>query len=101
MTALGSQDSFVKKLTLNTLSTNDYNTIETLNVFPNPTIDKLTIEFSTTSEDAIEIYNTLGQLVIKLPAAKKQQIDVSNLTSGLYFIKLENDNAAKFKFLKK
>lgn len=101
LTSLGSQDAFVKKLTLNTLSTNDYNSIRTLNVFPNPTTDKLTIEFSTTPEDAIEIYNILGQLVIKLVPAKKQQIDVSNLTSGLYFIKLENDNTAQFKFLKK
>lgn len=50
----------------------------------------------------LEIYNTLGQLVYQIDNNKtsKIEIDVSNLVSGLYYLKADNYNKP-LKFLKK
>ncbi len=61
-----------------------------VNIFPNPVKDKLIIEQnkSMIENTMIQISNTVGQIVLteKLNA-NSQTIDVSNLTSGVYFIK--------------
>lgn len=61
-------------------------------VFPNPLKDKLHLEFEqNTVIDKVSILNTLGQEVYKLlKPAPKQEIDVSYLPLGIYFIKVEN-----------
>lgn len=58
-------------------------------VFPNPVISTLTIR-TTLDLDSVEIFNALGKLVKK---SKTQEINVSELTSGLYFIKITSGNA--------
>ena len=62
-------------------------------IFPNPTKDFLNIE--TTAEIAkVEIYNTLGQLVNTV-AENKKQIDVNDLTNGIYFLNITTTNNQK------
>ena len=62
-------------------------------LYPNPANEVLNIS----SKDAIEvksisIYNTLGQLVLVVTNAEKvSKIDVSSLTTGNYFIKINSD----------
>ena len=61
-----------------------------INVFPNPVLDIL--QFS--SENIIGNYeliiiNTLGEVVFK--ASNQNKLDVSHLTSGLYFIRLSDE----------
>lgn len=53
--------------------------------YPNPTTGQISIN-SNIDISIIEIYNQLGQLV--LSNYKKQNIDISNLNSGIYIIKL-------------
>ena len=50
----------------------------------------------------IEIYNTSGQQVIKVIPFEENNLNISNLSSGLYFIRLLNLNNQQkiFKFLK-
>lgn len=62
-------------------------------IFPNPTKDFLNIE--TTAEIAkVEIYNTLGQLVNTV-AENQKQIDVNDLTNGIYFLNITTTNNQK------
>jgi Peptidase family C25/Propeptide_C25/Secretion system C-terminal sorting domain/Peptidase family C25, C terminal ig-like domain/PKD-like domain len=77
-----------------------------LKVYPNPVIDRLTIEcaFADDQQLEINIFNTFGKLVFNgnLNNQNNTQIDLSGLSDGIYFIKLHNDNISIIeKFVKK
>ncbi len=65
------------------------NTLKDFLVYPVPTTGVLTIK-SNTNITQIEIYNPLGQLV--LSNTNENQIDISSVSQGLYFIKIEDEN---------
>ncbi len=72
--------------------------------YPNPTFENLTIIFSSeqVKSEIIQIYNSTGALV-KTDTVKKSStvIDVSELSSGLYFINLKNYPRGSVKFIKR
>lgn len=66
--------------------------LEKLTVFPNPATDQVTISWGGTGAEpaSIAMYNSMGQLVLKKQLDEKagnnsQNIDISNLASGLYY----------------
>ncbi|HNS12238.1 MAG TPA: T9SS type A sorting domain-containing protein [Bacteroidia bacterium] len=66
-----------------------------LNVFPNPVLDKLNIEFPNMNEqvNAIKIYRMDGKLVrshlnSELNGRTQISMDIHNLNDGFYFLKL-------------
>lgn len=63
-----------------------------VSVYPNPVIDKLTIETSSTEE--IQIFNMNGALVL---STKNHDVDVSSFTPGIYILKINNETK---KFIK-
>jgi hypothetical protein len=79
-----------------------------ISIYPNPAKDYLSIQFNTNldSNYTIKIYNNVGQLV----RTEKQNsntsettLSISDLSSGLYFIKFEDSfgfNAYCSKFIK-
>ena len=60
-------------------------------IYPNPTSDKLFLEFSENFENqAVKIYNTVGSMVLsKKITDKKTILSTETLPSGIYYIKLE------------
>jgi len=70
-----------------------------ISVYPNPTNNNVTIELSNyTKQTTVEIINTVGEVVLKSNVTSpKNLIITDNLTSGIYFIKMENNI---FKFIK-
>lgn len=61
--------------------------VSTFDVFPNPTHDLLQLSGEDLSQANLTIYNAQGNLVVThLMSDKDDKIDVSQLTSGLYFI---------------
>jgi len=61
------------------------NTID-LNIFPNPSVNHLTIQ-SSTELDVISIYNSFGEKVKEVRTKTKEarvEIDISNLPAGVY-----------------
>jgi hypothetical protein len=70
-------------------------------LYPNPIKDVLNIQ----SEQGIivnsmEIYNKLGQIVMAV-ANTSNRVDISNLSSGIYFVKVNTDKGtANTKFIK-
>ncbi len=82
-----------KKLSLTSNITNKNNqTLFDFNVYPNPAINKITIEIPT-KESTLTILNVNGQELIKLQIKdNKTQIDISKFDKGIYFIKLKTDN---------
>jgi len=61
-----------------------------LTIFPNPANEKITIQTSMTPSYSIEIYNALGQVVVREEVQKwlEPEINISGLTSGYYLLKL-------------
>ena len=66
-----------------------HNATDILEVYPNPTKDKIFVQFKDPDNSAyyISIINTLGRTVLMLPQPQLQQgIDISNLSKGVYYL---------------
>ncbi|MCF6182746.1 T9SS type A sorting domain-containing protein [Lutibacter sp.] len=76
-----------------TLATNNY-VSDLFNVYPNPsTNNDLTISVKNNTElKGVQLYNTLGQLIIDIKNPKKVQnkIQLKNIPSGIYILKVFN-----------
>lgn len=103
ITKLGSciDTSECKSVSISGLS---YLTNESINLYPNPIVDNLTIEF-TTNIDFLKlgIYNLVGQLLINDVYKNKQSINlnVSNFKNGFYYLVIDDGLTRKnFKLLK-
>jgi hypothetical protein len=65
-----------------------------VHVYPNPASKQLNINFSTNSIEQckIEFYNSIGQIVkVSVPSNFQNIIDITDLKSGIYFIKISNN----------
>jgi hypothetical protein len=89
--------------TFKTLGTQDFQFLDYFSVYPNPVNDILNIGTKNTIElKSISIYDMLGQLVIAVPNAQNiSKADVSKLSKGNYFLKMNTDKGtSSFKFIK-
>ncbi len=73
--------------------------IEGINIFPNPTRDRINIEaqFNASSDVVIEIFNILGKQVLRLDLGSRNEwinetIDVSFLPQGSYILNVRTSN---------
>ncbi len=69
-------------------------------LYPNPARESIWLELSIEAKDEIQIYNSAGVLLIRIAAARINEIDISSLKSGLYFIRLKNQNIKAMTFRK-
>jgi hypothetical protein len=68
--------------------------IEGLNLYPNPVSNgKVYISTKNDSEKEIIIFDLLGKKVLQTLISSKE-LNVSNLNSGVYIIKITEDNAS-------
>jgi hypothetical protein len=89
--------------TFKTLGTSDFEFSNYFSVYPNPVNDILNIGLKNSIEvQSMAVYDILGQLVIAVPNAQTiSKIDVSKLTTGNYFIKMNTDKGtSSVKFIK-
>ena len=89
----------IMKFTQNQLSTNDYTITNTIQLFPNPASNLLTLDTNFEIEN-IEFYDVLGKKIDLISTDKT--FDVSNLSNGVYHVKiqLENGQSHTLKFIK-
>ena len=72
----------------------EFQNINNLKIYPNPSFDFLTIQ-SNNLINPIFIYDITGKLIIQnIGNAEEINIDISNLRSGLYFIKSSSINSS-------
>jgi hypothetical protein len=80
------------------------NSLNGVRIYPNPLINKLNINFemNRSENNNIQITNTLGQTIYsKDTLTQKQEIDLSFLESGIYYLRVEGFNVSKvFKIIK-
>ena len=77
--------------------------VEALSIYPNPANSVLNMQFHTvTPETEIWITSATGQVVMRRRATGETPIDVSALTTGLYFLSIvqEGQRVATEKFVK-
>src|SRR5690606_13203664 len=87
------------------ISENHFNDIT---IFPNPVSDKLHLSFNNQIPDKISILTIDGQEIIPNMYVKHSEadqwfsIDLSNLTSGIYILKMDSlGSTQSFKIIKK
>lgn len=68
-------------------------------VFPNPVQNQLKFltQQDLSSMTSVEIFNALGQSVFQTKMPQDKQLDVSNLSSGIYFVKVSAGNQSTTK----
>lgn len=81
------------KLNIGVLATNTFNT-SNLKFYPNPVKNILNLEFNKNIEK-INVYNLLGQEVSVKSNTDYTKIDMSDLVSGNYVLKISADNEVK------
>ncbi|MBK8599423.1 MAG: T9SS type A sorting domain-containing protein [Flavobacterium sp.] len=89
--------------TLALLANSDFEFENYFSIYPNPANDVLNIETKQTiAVTSINIYNTLGQVVLVIPNAQQtKSVDVSSLKTGNYLMKVNSDKgSSSVKFVK-
>jgi len=73
-----------------------------IRLFPNPTEDFVILEFPKLDQDySIELYDTGGQLILQDRVHQKETyIDMSNLATAVYFLRVNGSNKKKIKIYK-
>lgn len=63
-------------------------------IYPNPTQNRITIDFMNDVTQSVILTNSLGQLVKKIEVENKKviQLDMTNLSDGVYFLHIMSDN---------
>ncbi len=79
-----------------TLQTNETEEKE-LTIYPNPSNGKLTVEFQNGHQAPLFVYNQLGQLMM---SSDSNQLDLSPLNAGIYFISSPNYSTKVYKVIK-
>ncbi len=70
------------------------NILYNFNIYPNPTLNNLTIHHTINCKEDLFIYNALGGLVYKdnwTPDQTQKDIDVSLLSKGIYILRIGNE----------
>ena len=78
-----------------TLSSNQFNQTNSLNLFPNPTSGLFTINGQVSR---VEVYTITGQIVKSFEniTSEEYQFDVNDLSSGVYLVKaIDSNNSSK------
>jgi hypothetical protein len=72
----------------------EYEKTDRIKVFPNPAQNFLTISYpgNQLENATVEFFNSLGQSVFTKSIISNGQIDISELSNGLYFIHLKGSN---------
>ncbi len=75
----------------------------TINIFPNPVSNNLSIHASFPGVKYLKVYDLLGnQILNEKFSLQKYSVDVSGMPSGIYFVEVQNENSvARAKFVKR
>jgi hypothetical protein len=71
---------------------------KTINVYPNPISDILTIDYAGNNEETgFEILNSIGQVIYNGRLTDKATVQTSDFSAGIYLIKLDTGKTIEFK----
>ena len=70
--------------------------LTTLSIYPNPASDVLRIEGYNLASINVAVYDAIGKSIIKQTLTHGETLDVSELATGIYTIKINNEVTSKF-----
>jgi hypothetical protein len=77
------------------LSVEDLNLLDNIQVYPNPAQDFVFID-NANIDDNVNVFNVVGKRVMSFKIeTENQQVDIKDLKSGLYFLRLNKGQATK------
>lgn len=89
---------------MSTVGLTEQTLLENLSVYPNPVSDKLTVQFESKipSFPTLVLTNTLGEVLLTVEKPGLiQQLDLSGLPKGLYFLKMNfSETQTTYKIVK-
>lgn len=91
----GVPDNWAQYLCEDTLSINELDEDVSMSLYPNPTSNYLSFSNLKISK-ACTVYDTLGKIILTTDIEPSQQLDVTALKSGMYFVKIEGAETMKF-----
>lgn len=96
-TSQGFRDSYVIKVSSTPTSTNDFDQLKDIQAYPNPTTSFVNIFIdSNESVKAFQIRDKTGRKVLEGQISHRtKQIDISNLSSGMYILQLDGYHTEK------
>ena len=97
---IGTTSNWVSGVNFSTLSVLEYTVKNSLKIYPNPVIDNLIKISNLKGSKEYIIYNINGEIIKKGTILINQNIEIQNLTSGIYFLRINNENNL-IKFIKK
>jgi len=90
----GWEDAIIVKYAANYAGIENYEQGQAkIKVFPNPTTGELTINNEQLTINSVEVFDIYGRKIYHLSNLKSQisnQIDISHLPTGIYFLKIDN-----------
>ena len=92
---MGTCSNWANSVDNGTLSVATFTAGNEFSLYPNPATNVLKVNGLTSIEN-YTIYNTIGAVIKSGSIGNNEEINVSSLTNGLYFLKFENSNAIKF-----
>jgi len=93
-------NNLMQIITLSTLGIEDVLLNNNLSIYPNPASDFITIKLNNSDKEKIQIYDIMGRLVKEVSISNNQKLDISKLSSGVYFVRLNNNKSSTHKFIK-
>ncbi|MDL2261952.1 C10 family peptidase [Bacteroidales bacterium OttesenSCG-928-I21] len=72
----------------------DDNTLSNLTIYPNPTTNELNIS-GIEEKSEVQIYDIYGKLLVDINNFQNNSIDVSSLSGGIYFVKVNTKNGTR------
>jgi hypothetical protein len=66
----------------------------TMNVFPNPTSDKINVEFTKSASGKLQLVSITGTVMLEetIREASQRILDLTTYQSGIYFVRFEAEN---------
>jgi len=83
-----------------TVGISDINFKKGFSVYPNPATSTLYISIPEYQKQQLQIFNSIGLLIKEFSVTQQAQIDISDLSSGLYFVRTQNNFLLAQKFIK-
>ncbi len=88
-------DTGMANTTFQALSTGEFVTDNSINIYPNPAVNFVTINSDSTI-NSIQLYDVQGRLLqTKIENQTEVTFDISNQSNGIYFFKIQSDNGVK------
>ncbi len=65
-------------------------------IYPNPTAGDFNVEFNTAVERTVEVVDVTGRVIVsKVSSEQVVDVNLNNLSNGIYYVKIQSDNSVK------